>query len=97
MVERSAPWAREIEGDMDQGKHYGFSRVRTLADAVDAFNRVEQGRERLSAENIETNPKKPARHRAPQTVRHCRCRRAWTIIHVHCAASRPKLKPSCMN
>ena len=30
-------WARKIEGDMDQGKHYGFSRVRTLADAIDVF------------------------------------------------------------
>ncbi len=97
-------WATKIEGDIDQGKHYGFSRVRTLADAIDAFkatkttiktaddrnrhlawwreafgNRklfhftadvVEQGRERLAAENIEPNPKKPVRHRAPQTVRH---------------------------
>lgn len=97
-------WARKIEGDIDQGKHYDFSRVRTLADAIDAFtsssttiktaddrnrhlawwreafgNRklfhfngdvVEQGRERLAAENIEPNPRKPARHRAPQTVRH---------------------------
>jgi hypothetical protein len=30
-------WERKIERDIDQGKHYGFSRVRTLADAVDAF------------------------------------------------------------
>jgi len=30
-------WARKIEGDIDQGKHYGFARVRTLADAIDAF------------------------------------------------------------
>jgi integrase len=97
-------WATKIEGDIDQAKHYGFSRVRTLADAVDAFtsikttiktaddrnrhlawwrehfgNRklfhftadvVEEGRERLAAENIEPNAKKPARLRAPQTVRH---------------------------
>ena len=97
-------WATKIEGDIDQGKHYGLSRVRTVADAVDAFaaskntiktaddrdrhlawwreafgNRklfhfnadvVEQGRERLVAENIERNPTKPVRHRAPQTVRH---------------------------
>jgi integrase len=33
-------WARKIEGDIDQGKHYGFSRVRTLADAVDAFTSI---------------------------------------------------------
>ena len=30
-------WATRIEGDTDDGKHYGFSRVRTVADAVDAF------------------------------------------------------------
>jgi len=98
-------WARKIEGDIDHGKHYGFSRVRTLADAIDEFGKVkttiktaddrnrhlewwrkefgtrklfhfngdvvEQGRERLAAENIESNPKKPERHRAPQTIRHC--------------------------
>jgi len=97
-------WATKIEDDINQGKHYGFSRVRTVADAVDAFkaskttikaaddrnrhldwwreafgNRklfhfngdvVEQGREQLAAENIERNPKKPVRHRSPQTVRH---------------------------
>jgi integrase len=33
-------WARRIEGDIDQGKHYGYSRVRTLADAIDAFKAV---------------------------------------------------------
>ena len=33
-------WERKIEGDIDQGKHYGFSRVRTVADAVDAFKSV---------------------------------------------------------
>lgn len=32
-------WATKIEADMDTGKHYGFSRVRTLADAIDAFNK----------------------------------------------------------
>lgn len=97
-------WARKIEGDIDQGKHYGYSRVRTLADAIDAFTKtkttiktaddrnrhlawwreafgnrklfhftgdvVEDARERLAAENIEPSPKKPPRHRAPQTVRH---------------------------
>ena len=97
-------WARKIESDIDTGKHFGYSRVRTLAEAIDAFksssttittvddrnrhldwwrehfgNRklfhfnadvVEQGREKLAAENIEPNPKKAARHRAPQTVRH---------------------------
>jgi hypothetical protein len=30
-------WARKIESDIDQGKHYGFSRVRTRGDAIDAF------------------------------------------------------------
>lgn len=30
-------WATKIENDINQGKHYGFSRVRTLADAVDDF------------------------------------------------------------
>jgi integrase len=103
-VTEAKAWARKIEGDIDQGKHYGFSRVRTLADAIDTFtagkttiktaddrnrhlawwresfgNRklfhftadtVDDGRERLATENIEPNPKKPARHRAPQTVRH---------------------------
>ena len=92
-------WATKIEDDINQGKHFGYSRVRTLADAVDAFSKsattiktaddrdrhlawwreafghrklfhfnadvVEQGREQLVAENIEPNPKKPARHRAP--------------------------------
>lgn len=32
-------WARKIEGDIDEGKHYGFSRVRTLADAIDSFEK----------------------------------------------------------
>jgi len=97
-------WTRKVEGDIDQGKHYGLSRVRTLADAIDAFTKrtttiktaddrnrhlawwraaygnrklfhsngdvVEDGRETLAGENIEPNPKKPVRHRAPQTVRH---------------------------
>jgi len=31
---------------------------------------VEQGRELLTTENTEPNSEKPARHRAPQTVRH---------------------------
>lgn len=35
-----------------------------------AADAVEQGREKLAAENIEPNPKKPARYRSPQTVRH---------------------------
>ena len=30
-------WGAKIEVDIGEGKHYGFSRVRTLADAVDAF------------------------------------------------------------
>src|SRR5262245_60555689 len=97
-------WARKIEGDIDQSKHYGYSRVCSLGDAIEAFiaststiktlddrNRhltwwreqfgarklfhftadvVEQGRERLVAENIERDPKKSARHRSPQTIRH---------------------------
>lgn len=33
-------WARKIEGDIDQGKHYGYSRVRSLADAIDVFTCV---------------------------------------------------------
>src|SRR5450755_4452211 len=32
-------WGTKIEGDIDQGKHYGYSRVRTLADAIDVFNK----------------------------------------------------------
>jgi integrase len=32
-------WARKIEGDIDEGRHYGYSRVRTVADAIDAFNK----------------------------------------------------------
>ena len=95
----------KIEGDIDQGKHYGYSRVRTLADAIDAFTEAKatiktaDDRDRHLAwwrealrqsqavplhgatlstkaascwptENIEPNAKKPARHRAPQTVRH---------------------------
>lgn len=97
-------WARKIEGDIDENRHYGYSRVRTLADAIDAFEKsaakiktaddrsrhlrwwrehfgarklfhftsdvVDQAREQLVAENIEENPKRPARHRSPQTVRH---------------------------
>jgi hypothetical protein len=31
--------ATKIEGDIDQGKHYGYSRVRTLGDAIDAFTK----------------------------------------------------------
>ncbi|TMH01000.1 MAG: hypothetical protein E6H67_18120 [Betaproteobacteria bacterium] len=30
-------WGAKIEVDIGEGKHYGFSRVRTLADAVDPF------------------------------------------------------------
>jgi integrase len=30
-------WATKIEDDINQGKHYGYSRVRTVADAIDAF------------------------------------------------------------
>lgn len=97
-------WARKIEGDIDEGKHFGLSRVRTLADAIDAFEKaggdiktaddrsrhlawwrehygtrklfhfkadtVESGRVELAAENIETRKGRPARQRAPQTVRH---------------------------
>jgi integrase len=97
-------WATKIEDDINQGKHYGYSRVKTLADAIDAFTKlqatiktaddrdrhlawwrkaygtrklfhfkgdvVDEGRERLATENIEPDPKKPPRHRAPQTVRH---------------------------
>lgn len=97
-------WARKIEGDIDEGRHYGYSRVRTLADAIDAFEKsaskiasaddrsrhlawwrehygtrklfhftadiVDQGREQLTSENLQENPKLPPRHRAPQTVRH---------------------------
>ncbi len=97
-------WATKIEDDINQGRHYGYSRVKTLAEAIDAFTKlkatiktaddrnrhlawwrehygerklfhftgdvVDQGRERLAAENIERNPDKPVRHRAPQTVRH---------------------------
>jgi integrase len=97
-------WATKIEDDINQGKHFGYSRVRTLADAVDAFTKlkttiktaddrnrhlawwresfgdrklfhftadvVDQGRELLATENLEPDAKKPARHRAPQTVRH---------------------------
>lgn len=101
---KAKTWATKIESDVNES-HYGYSRVRTLAEAVDAFtnassaaiktlddrNRhvawwrrefgdrklfhfttdtVEQGRERLATENIEPNPKKPPRHRSPQTVRH---------------------------
>jgi hypothetical protein len=29
--------ATKIEDDINQGRHYGFSRVRTVADAIDAF------------------------------------------------------------
>jgi len=32
-------WARKIEGDIDEIRHYGYSRVRTLADAIDAFEK----------------------------------------------------------
>ena len=32
-------WARKIEGDIDENRHYGYSRVRTLADAIDAFDK----------------------------------------------------------
>jgi integrase len=97
-------WARKIEGDIDTGKHFGHSRIKTVADAIDAFTKlqatiataddrnrhlawwraqygtrklfhftsdtVDTGRETLATENIEPDPKKPARHRAPQTVRH---------------------------
>jgi len=96
-------WERKIEGEIDEGKHFGFSRIKTLADAIDAFtaasttiktaddrNRhlawwrehfgdrklfhfnadaVEQGREKLAAENI-ADPKQKPRKRSPQTVRH---------------------------
>jgi hypothetical protein len=30
-------WGAKIEVDIGEGKHYGFSRVRTLADGIDAF------------------------------------------------------------
>jgi integrase len=33
-------WATKIEDDINQGKHFGYSRVRTLADAVDAFTKL---------------------------------------------------------
>jgi hypothetical protein len=33
-------WATKIEGDINHGKHYGFSRVRTLADGIDAFTKI---------------------------------------------------------
>lgn len=32
-------WATKIEDDINQGRHYGYSRVRTLADAFDAFTK----------------------------------------------------------
>jgi len=32
-------WARKIEGDIDHGKHFGMSRIRTLADAIDRFEK----------------------------------------------------------
>jgi integrase len=97
-------WATKIEDDINHGRHYGYSRVKTLADAIDAFTKlkatiktaddrdrhlawwreaygnrklfhfkgdiVDEGREKLATENIEPNSKRPARHRAPQTVRH---------------------------
>jgi hypothetical protein len=103
-ITEAKAWATKIEGDIDQGKHYGFSRVRRLADAIDAFtasnttnktaddrNRhlewwretfgarklfhfttdvVKAGRALPFTENIESNAMKPARHRAPQTVRY---------------------------
>jgi hypothetical protein len=30
-------WGRKIESDIDTGKHFGHSRIKTLADAMDAF------------------------------------------------------------
>jgi len=32
-------WARKIEGDIDHGGHFGMSRIRTLADAIDRFQK----------------------------------------------------------
>ncbi len=42
MTEAKA-WKTKIEGDIDQGKHYGFSRVRMVSDAVDVFNKNATG------------------------------------------------------
>jgi integrase len=30
-------WATKIERDINEGKHFGYSRIKTLADAIDAF------------------------------------------------------------
>lgn len=30
-------WATKLESDIDHGKHFGFARIRTLADAIKSF------------------------------------------------------------
>ncbi len=102
---RRKPGRARSKATSTQGKHYGYSRVRTLADAIDAFTkqhdddqdrRRSQPASRLVARALtalascSTSPatwssraarswpprtssrtrSKPARHRAPQTVRH---------------------------
>jgi hypothetical protein len=39
-VTEAKAWARKIEGDIDTGKHFGHSRVKTLADAIEAFTSI---------------------------------------------------------
>ncbi len=33
-------WATKLESDIDHGKHFGYSRIRTLADAIDRFKKA---------------------------------------------------------